>query len=89
MGTWVELRCEERSEESEGYSLDVGNCCLSSVNAGPMGMADDTRASLIQLIQGLEADARKSGWVKKRAGWVCPFCVRHPAKPNDEKGSQQ
>lgn len=80
MGTWVELRCEVRSEEVEGYSLDVGTQCLSTVNAGPMGMASDTRESLLQLIQGLEAEARKDGWLKKRSGWVCPFCIRHPVE---------
>lgn len=81
MGTWIELRCEERSDAVEGYGLEVGETCLSSVNAGPMGMANDTRESQVSVLRELEAEARSDGWVKRPAGWVCPFCVRHPPKP--------
>jgi hypothetical protein len=79
MGTWVELRCEERSDEVEGVG-NIGERCFTADNAGPMGMADDNRADLLELMRSLEQDARDGGWLKKRAGWVCPFCVRHPPK---------
>jgi len=81
MGTWIEFRCEERSDEVEGHGLSIGERCYTADNTGPMGMADDTRADLLALVRSLEEDARSLGWVKKRVGWVCPFCVRHPAKP--------
>jgi hypothetical protein len=84
MGTWIEIRCEVRTTEVEGHGLDIGQRCLSADNAGPMGMADDSRTAQLQVIQELESDARDSGWVKRRSGWVCPFCVRHPATPVDD-----
>jgi len=76
MGTWIEIRCENRSEPSaEGRGIKVGDRCYSNDNAGPMDMADDTRASVVETLRFLDADARDSGWKKTRAGWICPYCV--------------
>lgn len=77
MATWIELRCENRAyPSSEGRGLNVGDRCLSHDNAGPMEMAGDTRANILETVRELEAEARKDGWKKTREGWVCPFCVK-------------
>ncbi len=76
MGIWIEYRCENRTEpSSEGAGLAVGDQCYSRDNSGPMEMAGDTRASVIETLKFLDEDARGSGWVKTREGWFCPFCV--------------
>lgn len=73
MGTWIELRCEQRSESSaDGDGIKR---CWSHDNAGPMEMAGDTRASLIETMRNLEAQARSTAWKKTQVGWVCPFCA--------------
>jgi hypothetical protein len=41
-----------------------------------MEMAGDTKASILDTVRELEAEARKDGWKKTREGWVCPFCVK-------------
>lgn len=77
MGTWIEYRCENRTEPSaEGPGIKIGDRCLSSDNAGPMAMADDTRASVLEVIRELDEEALESGWKKTRSGWICPFCVK-------------
>lgn len=73
MGTWIELRCENRgTKTAEGPE---GRRCWSDDNSGPMGMAIDNRSSLIETMQQLEEDARDLGWKKTREGWVCPYCA--------------
>jgi hypothetical protein len=76
MGTWIEIRCENRTAATT--DSDPGNRCWSHDNAGPMGEASDNRASLIQMVRGLEDEARETGWVKTRKGWFCPFCTSSP-----------
>lgn len=77
MATWIEFRCENRTEpSSEGRGLKVGDRCLSHDNAGPMEMAGDTKASILDTVRELEAEARKDGWKKTREGWVCPFASK-------------
>lgn len=77
MATWIEIRCENRTDpSSEGRGLKVGDRCLSHDNSGPMDMAGDTRASILDTVRELEAEARNDGWKKTREGWVCPFCVK-------------
>jgi len=77
MGTWIEIRCENRSESSaEGRGINVGDRCYSHDNAGPMDMANDTRASVAETLRVLDEDAKSSGWKKTREGWICPFCVK-------------
>lgn len=76
MSTWIEFRCENRTEPSaEGPGLKVGDRCLPNDNAGPMAMALDTRASILGVLSELDAEARQEGWKKTREGWICPFCV--------------
>lgn len=77
MGTWIEIRCENRSNSnSEGRGLKVGDRCYSHDNAGPMEMANDTRTSVTETLKSLDEDARSDGWKKTREGWICPFCVQ-------------
>lgn len=76
MGIWIEYSCENRTEASaEGPGLKIGDQCLSRANSGPMEMAEDTQASVIETLRFLDDDARSSGWVKTRSGWYCPYCA--------------
>ena len=52
--------------------------CYSLDNIGPMDMAEDNRASLLETMRFLEQEARGDGWKKTKDGWVCPFCAKHP-----------
>lgn len=77
MGTWIEFRCENRTEPTaDGRGLNVGDRCLSHDNIGPMEMACDTNTSILETVSELTAEARNDGWKKTRGGWVCPFCVK-------------
>ena len=77
MGTWIEYRCENRLESSaDGPGIKVGDRCFSDDNAGPKDLADDTRASVLEVIRELDEEALNSGWMKTRSGWICPFCVK-------------
>lgn len=76
MGIWVEIRCENRAAESARG--EAGSHCWSHENQGPMGEASDKRAKLIELMRGLEQEARTTGWIKTRKGWMCPFCADIP-----------
>ncbi|MFJ7794363.1 hypothetical protein [Pseudomonas sp. NPDC096950] len=75
MATWIEYRCENRFNKSSGDSLPENERCYSHDNRGPMEMAEDTRASVIETLQQLDDEARSGGWKKTREGWLCPFCV--------------
>jgi hypothetical protein len=66
MATWIEMRCENRSEGTEG--------CWSDENGGPMDMAADDQKSVLAVLKSLHDQAKKEGWVKTRDGWVCPVC---------------
>lgn len=78
MGTWIEIRCEDRTEEwAEGRPNER---CWSNDNAGPMDMAGDTLASVKGTIADLRKDALVSGWRMTRSGWICPHCaIKRPA----------
>lgn len=75
MGIWIEYRCENRFNASSGDRLPENKRCLSHDNRGPMEMADDTRASVVEVLRSLDDDARRNGWEKTREGWICPFCT--------------
>lgn len=63
MGTWIELRCENITDPSAvGAGLLVGERCWSHDNSGPMAMACDTRASIVDVVRQLEAQALRTGW---------------------------
>ncbi|CRN65986.1 hypothetical protein SAMN05216576_107245 [Ectopseudomonas chengduensis] len=75
MATWIEIRCENRGKVSEEEAAPTKRC-YSSDNIGPMDMAEDNRASLLETMRFLEKDARDDGWKKTKEGWVCPFCAK-------------
>lgn len=77
MGIWIELRCEGRGDNPRGgEEVRSGSRCLSHANAGPMGLARDTRESALATIKLLENEARTSGWKRTRNGWACPHCAK-------------
>ena len=84
MATWIEFRCEARTQEFAGTSEEGAYQarCLSHHNAGPQDMALDTRASVIDLLQTLEREAKEAGWVKTKVGWVCPGCAKYMREHN-------
>ncbi|CEQ38328.1 hypothetical protein [Pseudomonas phage vB_PaeM_PAO1_Ab06] len=53
MGIWMEVRCEDRSEEwSEGHGY-FPHRCWSHENEGPMGEAPETREGVINTYRHL------------------------------------
>jgi len=73
---WIEFRCSRRSR-------DDAVRCWSHVNAGPMEIACDDTASVLQMLKLLARAARESGWRRFRIeGWVCPACKDHPVIDN-------
>lgn len=84
MGTWIELRCEDRGETwAEGIERER---CWSHDNEGPMGEAEDNRAGLLETMRRLEIEAKELGWNHKRSGWICPHCSAAAASQT-RKGS--
>lgn len=70
---WIEIRCDNRTSSSaEGG-------CYSHVNDGPMAESSDNQRSVIQVIRGLEQEAKETGWKKVRGDWVCPYCAKPEA----------
>lgn len=67
MATWIEFRCEKRGGDNQG--------CLSDKNDGPMEMACDTNASVLEVMALLRSVAKKEGWKRTSDGWVCPNCL--------------
>lgn len=84
MGIWMEIRCEARTQDfAEQMAKGVSRArCWSHQNAGPMDMASDTQASVLDVLRGMERDAKQAGWVKTKAGWVCPDCAKHMRENN-------
>jgi hypothetical protein len=48
MATWLELRCENRDNPSAGLQKVAYRRCESHDNGGPMELAKDTRASILE-----------------------------------------
>jgi hypothetical protein len=69
MAIWIEYRCENRVKASPG--------CWSHENDGPMGLAGDNRADVLDTLKTLDTQARALGWRRTRAGWCCPVCARN------------
>lgn len=71
MAIWMEIRCEARTQDFPGVS------CNSMENVGPMRMASETQLGVIAGLRDLADQAKCGGWVKMKAGWVCPACASH------------
>lgn len=69
MSTWLEIRCELRSEPGSSDK------CWSDNDSGPMQMASDNQKSILSALRQMHAEAKKAGWVKSADGWVCPHCA--------------
>lgn len=77
----MEIRCEAMLEHVPGpRGTKRPNHCWSQVNTGPMGYARDTHVGVLKVLRALEREARKTGWVKLKSGWVCPVCAKQVAK---------
>lgn len=64
---WMELRCEKRGDD-----------CLSNSNVGPMMLAKDGRAGVIEARNKLTTSGERQGWKCTPAGYVCPACKDLP-----------
>ena len=71
MAIWMEIRCEARTQDFPGIRCD------SMENVGPMGMASETQLGVIAGLRDLSDQAKSGGWVKMKAGWVCPNCASY------------
>jgi hypothetical protein len=79
MGIWIEFRCENRSNPSSFAKPGAyRDRCWSNDNAGPMEMANETQADVIETLKYLMKTARETGWVKTKFGWICPYCAQQP-----------
>ena len=67
MAFWIELTCDVRKPNvhTRCYSWENNNVCNVFSNA------DFWRSR-----KQLSDEARKAGWRKTRAGWICPACQR-------------
>jgi hypothetical protein len=81
MGTWIEFRCENRTNPSSWGADGRGGDgkCESHDNNGPMELARDTRKSVLHVLRLIEKDARANGWTKTKYGWICAFCAAQPS----------
>jgi hypothetical protein len=87
MGTWIELRYENRTNPSSWGKDGRGanGKCDSHDNSGPMELASDTRESVSHVLRLLDGTAKKSGWMKTKYGWICAFCAAQPSTMSELK----
>ena len=77
MGIWIEFRCENREEECAKAVNGVGKRCDSHDNSGPMEMAGDKQADVIETLRIMSGDAKtKFGWCRTKDGWFCGYCAK-------------
>lgn len=85
MPTWLEIRCENMGQTFDRvteeppktfheYAVTTSERCWSLDNSGPMDMACDDNASILQTMVLLRKQAKESGWKRTRDGWYCPVC---------------
>lgn len=58
--------------------------CYSHDNDGPMAESSDNQKSILQVVRGLEQEAKETGWVKTREGWICPYCSKTTGESHDQ-----
>ncbi len=71
MGTFIELRCENRTNRSAGEK-----CWSLTSDQGTISC--DTRTAVLAVLRDLEDAHKNAGWKKTKLGWVCPVCAEHP-----------
>ncbi len=76
MAVWLELRCENRSKAP---APTMKARCYSHDNNGPMQMSSDDQRSVVSCTRDLFAEAKRTGWKRKRDGWWCPCCAKADA----------
>lgn len=72
MSTWLEIRCENLYDSSFGHKPNER--CWSSDGKSPNSVSDDGQADVMLTLRRISGEARAAGWVKKREGWLCPYC---------------
>lgn len=73
MAVWLELRCENRSKAPAPLTKAR---CYSHDNNGPMQMSADDQRSVAACARDIFAEAKRTGWKRKRDGWWCPHCAK-------------
>ena len=73
---WIEIRCDNRTSSSAEF--DGKARCYSHDNDGPMAESSDNQRSIIQVVRGLEQEAKETGWAKVSGDWICPHCSSLP-----------
>jgi len=43
-----------------------------------MAESYDNQRSIIQVVRGLEQEAKETGWTKVSGDWICPHCSSLP-----------
>lgn len=98
MCVWMELRCEESSEDhaDELYTGKKVNgtyetsVCYSHINNGSgHTSANASQKSVIETYRDICNEALSVGWKKINGQWVCPHCVKYRGKTGFEKVSNR
>lgn len=78
---FIEIRCEDSSEDWAYGEHEFMPKCYSHSNNGCGEFSDDTVSGVIIAKRYMEKHARSSGWKKiKNHGWVCPHCASNRPK---------
>ena len=90
MSVWMELRCEQSSEEhaerlytgrKDANGLDETSECWSHINSGcGETSASATQKSVIANYKDICRSATESGWERVNGNWVCPHCLEFKGK---------
>lgn len=95
MSVWIELRCNEQSEDhaarlytgkKDKSGSDATSECWSNNNYGcGMTSGDATQKSMLSAYKDVTDMAVGSGWKKINNNWVCPHCVEYRGKSGLKK----
>tara|TARA_Y100001936_G_scaffold248197_1_gene295546 strand:+ start:1611 stop:1910 length:300 start_codon:yes stop_codon:yes gene_type:complete len=90
MSVWMELRCEQASEDHAGrlytgrkdaHGLDETSECWSHINGGCGEISSSaSQKSVIDNYKDICRTATASGWKRVNGNWVCPHCLEFKGK---------
>lgn len=76
MSTWLEIRCEHQQDSS--FGPNPHERCWSGEGKSPNSVSDDSQAAVMLTLRRISEEAKAAGWVKRKKGWLCPYCQGLP-----------
>jgi len=67
MSFFLQMSCSDAREIRDG--------CIEFKADLPQTLVGDTIADIVFAKRLLERQAKQDSWVRKRKGWICPFCA--------------